>query len=175
MKVTFFIRTTSKNKEKPVKIRVQLRDGASIRIFGNSQQYIAPKNWSNKQKKPIFRGNYDYYGLKTKLNLIEREIEKAYQKEPNKKDLNQDWLNEVIDRTLYPEKYDDSLTLFQFIEKFIEEAKTTPNPKTGRPVSYKQRRLYEQTFEDLKTFCKQKGREYNWNDIDLDFYYDFMD
>jgi integrase len=175
MKVTFFIRTTQKNKEKPVKIRVKLRDGANIRIFGNSQQYIAPKNWSNKQQRPILRDDYNYDEIKENLQRIERDIEKAYLKEPKKQELGQDWLNEVIDKTLHPEKYNDSLSLFQFIEKFIEEAKTNPNPKTGRPVSYKQRRLYEQTYDDLKTFCQQKGREYSWNDIDLDFYYDFVD
>ena len=75
MKVTFFIRTTQKNKEKPVKIRVKLRDGANIRIFGNSQQYIAPKNWSNKQQRPILRDDYNYDEIKENLQRIERDIE----------------------------------------------------------------------------------------------------
>jgi len=177
MKVTYFIRTTSKDKEKPVKIRVRLRDGANVEIFGDTQQYIAPKNWNNKQKRPILRNDYDYDALKETLSNIERGIEKAYQWEPDKKSLNRDWLNKVIDQTLFPEKYQDKLTFFQFIEKFIEDAKINPSPKTGRPISYKQRRLYEQTFEDLKEFSRKErdGKELDFKDIDLDFYYNFIE
>jgi integrase len=182
MKVRFFVRTTKKSKDKPVKIRVRLRDGANIEIFGDTQQYIALKNWSAKRERPNFNSyssnqTQEYDNLNTILNDIERAIEKAYQKEPDKTALNRDWLNEVIDRTLYPQKYDDRLTLFQFIEKFIEDAKINPNPKTGQPVSYKQRRLYEQTYDDLIKFSKEKRnkKELNWQDINLDFYYDFLE
>ena len=180
MKVTFFIRTSKKQKDKPVKIRVQLRDGANIRIFGNSQQYIAPKNWDAKKERPKFNSypsnkTSEYDKLNKALNDIEEGIKNAYQSEPDKEKLNKDWLNEIIDRTLFPEKYEEkTLSFFEFIKKFIEDAKTQPNPKTGRPVSYKQRRLYEQTFEDLKAFAKNRKKELNWIDIDLDFYHDFI-
>ncbi|MFW5804829.1 MAG: tyrosine-type recombinase/integrase [bacterium] len=180
MKIFFFIRTTAKSKDKPKKIRVRLRDGANVDIFGDTQQRIAPKKWSTKTERPNFNSYTskeakEYDNLKTNLNTIEKAIEAAYQKEPDKTSLDRAWLNKVIDRALYPQKYNESLTFFQFIEKFIKDSKTQPNPKTGRPVSYKQRRLYEQTYNDLQIFAKKQGKkELSWQDINLDFYHDFM-
>ena len=117
MKVTFFIRTSKKQKDKPVKIRVQLRDGANIRIFGNSQQYIAPKNWDAKKERPKFNSypsnkTSEYDKLNKALNDIEEGIKNAYQSEPDKEKLNKDWLNEIIDRTLFPEKYEEKTLSF---------------------------------------------------------------
>ena len=37
-----------------------------------------------------------------------------------------------------------------------EKSKTKPNPKTGRPVSYKMRREYEVTFKYLKDYAAEK-------------------
>lgn len=181
MNVRFFIRTTKKSKEKPVKIRVRLRDGEAIDLYGNTGQIISPDKWNAKRERPKFNAftgsdTSEYDRLNGLLNDLDQAIRKAYNHVPVKHELGNDWLQDIIDRTLYPENYDQHLSLFKFIEKFIFDSQTKPNPKTGRPVSYKQRRLYEQTYNDLKAFCEQErnGKELEWNDIDLDFYHDYM-
>ena len=86
-----------------------------------------------------------------------------------------DWLLETIDKFHDPEKYKPKVeTLFSFIENFIAEAEKRPTPKTGRPVCYKQRREYERTFFYLKEYAKEKKIELDFKDIDLNFYYDFV-
>jgi integrase len=85
------------------------------------------------------------------------------------------WLNSTIDKFQHPEKYKERpTTLFSFIQTFIDAAPHRIIPKTGRPASYKMIREYTRTFYYLEGFCKHKGREYDFKDIDLDFYDDFM-
>ena len=182
MKIKFFVRTASKDKDKPIRIRIELTDGKQVRLFGDSQQYIRPSHWSNKERRPNFNAykkNNDtesYHSLKKILDGIEGAIIDNYSKEYNKISLDKDWLNEVVDRYLHPQKYDEALTLLQFMEKFIQDAKTQPNPKTGRPVCYRQQRLYEQTYSDLQEFAKKQGqKKLKWQDINLDFYHDFIE
>jgi integrase len=175
MRLQFFIR--SKQNKKPAKIKMRLRDGASVDIFGvDTGLYVHPLDWSNKRQEPILRANNDYDKLKEQLQGIEKAVRNAYINEPDKTKLDKDWLWTIADKYLHPEKYEEKLlSFFEFIQKFIEDAKTQPNPKTGRPVSYKQRRLYEQTYEDLKIFANnRRKKELDWQDVDLDFYYDFV-
>ena len=182
MQTTFKIRSKDPQNEKPVRIFVRLKDGQNIDITIRTPLYIEPKNWIKKKQRPNYnkyKGTKDepeFDRINDNLDGIEKAIRKAFQDEPDKSKIDKEWLNTIVDKYLYPQKYNESLTLFQFIEKFIKDAKTAPNPKTGRPVSYKQRRLYEQTFDDLKKFAKKKKKkELSWQDINLDFYHDFVE
>jgi integrase len=82
------------------------------------------------------------------------------------------WLNNVIDEFHNPGKGEE--TLFSFMRNFIDQAVNRPTASTNRPVCYKQIREYERTFHYLKQFSIDNKRDFDWQDIDLNFYYDFI-
>ena len=82
-----------------------------------------------------------------------------------------EWLNNVIDRYRFPNKYKPKpVTLFSFIQDFIDNAPHRINPKTNKPVSYKMIREYHASFGYLKEYAQAIGKEIDFNDIDLEFY-----
>src|ERR1035437_5031877 len=69
------------------------------------------------------------------------------------------------------QKFNDTITE---LRSFIDKSETKPNPKTGRPVSYKMRREYEVTFKYLKDYAAEKNIIIDFKDIDLNFYDGFV-
>ena len=65
-------------------------------------------------------------------------------------------------------------TLFQFIDKFIEQSRHRVNPKTGKKLNDSVVNKYENTLRRLKEFKKKSRKCLDFNTIDLDFYQDFM-
>lgn len=198
--INFLIRTVAENKNSLVPIYVRLRHGVKINIVCKTDIYLKPENWSNETQQARQRadkhdfkiGENQQTGRKS-LNdeikelraAIETAIEDTKQsdllsmiQEKNPKDLTQknkklfDWLTTIIDKHWHPEKYE--VNLFSFIRQFIDEAKTRPNPKTGRPVCYKMQREYEVTYDYLQKFAAEEGKAINFKDIDLTFYDRFM-
>jgi integrase len=199
-KITFFTRTqtTDKNALVPVYIRVRL--GRKVDQWCKSGLLINHLLWSNdtqqaKQKADVFKflagdsknedqGRKKFNDKVTELRaFIESEImladlesivEQSQGKLPDnakrKKDVSK-WLQTIVEKFWHPEKY--STNLFSFIQNFIDQAETRPNPKSGRPVCYKMRREYEVSFGYLKEFAENNNRKIDYKDIDLNFYDDF--
>ncbi len=180
--IRFFTRTITKDKNSLVPIYVRLRSGRRIDLECKADILTKPENWSNetqqaKQRADTFKfklGESEKTGRKNfndnvngLRSAIELELTQAHQE-----DLTVEWLKTVIDRHWYPDKYKTSL--FSFIQSFIDKAKTKPNPKTGRPVSYKMRREYEVTFNYLKAYSAKAGRIFDFKDIDINFYDGFV-
>jgi integrase len=178
MKTTFFVRTTLKKKDSNVRIRMRLRDGKAVNNFGVTPEIIKIDHWNFKKNmvkhQVEFKGKDD---LIKRLRDLQIFVEDRYRLDTNKSKIDKDWLSNAIDQYYHPEKYqkNGSRTLFEFIQEFIDKSKSRINTKTGRPVCYKQQREYARTFYYLQEFCKGKDREYNFGDIDLDFYQDFIE
>ena len=171
--ITFFTRST--NPDKKVNVRVRFRHGKKINIYAKSGLEVFPQQFSNETHNISQRVNYEDKAKDRKyLNSLDETIQKEYK---DLKDLPTSyWLNKVIDKFRFPEKYEAKpITLFSFIRGFIDKAPTRVNPKSGRPVCYKMQREYARTFHFLKEFCIKKNREYDFKDIDLDFYEDFVE
>lgn len=179
--IRFFTRTISKDKNALVSIYVRLRYGRSIDLVCKADILIKPDNWSNekqqaKQRADIFKfnagesedtGRQKFNDEVNKLrSVIESELIQAHQA-----DITSEWLKTVIDKHWNPEKYE--ITLFSFIQTFIDKSETKPNPRTGRPVCYKMRREYEVTFKYLKDYAADENKAIDFKDIDLDFYDSF--
>ena len=64
--------------------------------------------------------------------------------------------------------------LFGFIDEFIQSAKNHIHHGTGKPVSSQTIRSYETTKNFLKRF-HQEVYKINFENINLDFYYDFVE
>lgn len=71
-----------------------------------------------------------------------------------------------------PAKKQDKVTLFGFIESFIENAKTTPNPITKKLVAKSTITSYKRVFDILKEFDNEVYR-IDFDKIDYEFYTDF--
>ena len=161
--IRFFTRTITKYKNALVPIYVRIKSGRKTDLVCKADILIKPDNWSNetqqaRQRADVFKFktgesenektgrqifNDKVNGLRT---TIEYELMQSQQSE-----LTSDWLKIAIDKHWNPNKYE--ITLFSFIESFIQRAKTKPNRKTGRPVSYKIQREYYVTFKYLKDFA----------------------
>jgi integrase len=182
--IRFFTRTITKDKNSLVPIYVRLKSGRKIDLECKADILIKPDNWSNEtqkanQRADIFKfiagelkdeqkGRQKFNDKITELrSYLESELIQAHQEE-----LASEWLKTIIDKHWHPDKY--KTTLFSFIQSFIDKSKNKPNPKTGRPVSYKMRREYEVTFKYLKDYATEKNIVIDFKDIDLNFYDGFI-
>jgi integrase len=182
--IRFFTRTITKDKNALVPIYVRLKSGRKIDIVSKADILIKPENWSNEtqkanQRADVFKfisgeskneqkGRQKFNDKITELrSYLESEVMQVHQE-----DISSEWLKTVIDKHWHPDKYKTSL--FSFIRSFIDKSETKPNPKTGRPVSYKMRREYEVTFKYLKDYAAEKNIVIDFKDIDLNFYDGFV-
>ncbi len=174
--VKFFTRTNRKSNTHAT-IYLRLRSGRNIDKTISTGYLVAQENWSNKTGK--VRNVVAAEG-KDDLNRTLRELSTHILNSlPPEKTIPDSWLEKTIKEFKNTPKKnkkseESKISLFAFIEDFIDKAPTRPNPKTGRPVCYKMRREYERTFHYLKDFAKTKRRKINFKDITLDFYQDFM-
>jgi len=181
-RIHFFIRTITKDKNALVPIYARVKSGRKIDLCCKADILIKPDNWSNeteqaRQRADVFKsksGDAETTGRKTfndKITdlraCIESELMQTHQE-----DITSEWLKTVIDKHWHPDKY--KVTLFSFIESFIDKAKTRPNPKTGQPVCFKMQLEYKKTFEYLKDYAASIDKVIDFKNIDLDFYDGFI-
>jgi integrase len=67
---------------------------------------------------------------------------------------------------------DQRLTFFAFVDKYIEDARTKPNPITKKPLSKNTLKDYVLTRNVLQQFSNEVKR-FDFDDIDADWYDDF--
>ena len=174
-KIKFLQRTTKKKSElEPLYVRVVI--GRSFDKRAKTGLFVNPDDWNPKQETLRDKATINNRDDKNrKIDALRRFIEDAINNLPDKQEIPKDFLNTTIDQFWNPSKYEDKpVTLFSYIQDFIKQSEQSINPKTGRPVHYRIRRDYIRTFELLKEFSKRQGREYDFKDIDLDFYGDFV-
>jgi integrase len=198
-KIKFFTRSISKDRNALVPIYVRVKVGSKIDITCKADILVKADNWSNDTQQSRQRADSHKFKFasaeavgRDTLNekiaglrrVIESEITSIHPsdltamikvKDPeNRKAKNESltqWLETIIDKHWHPEKY--RTNLFTFIQSFIDQSETKPNPKTGRPVCYKMRREYKVSFQYLKDFADEKKKEIDFKDIDLTFYNDY--
>lgn len=168
----------SKKKIEAANILIRFSNGKKFDIVAPSQKQVNPTFWNNEagkfRQRAEFADRDEYQG---KLDYLQSEIIKTYNNTPDKEKVDKKWLETTIDKTLNPDKYTDEnkpVTLFRFIQQFIDNSTKRINPDTGQPVSYKMRREYQVTFDYLKKYAKKYGKP-DFADIDLEFYQQFVD
>lgn len=190
-KINFFIRTITSNKNALVPIYVRLQSGKEIDIVCKTDILIKPDNWNSESQKARQRDYYNAKPMNEKIlklrTAIEIAIENIHQsdlismvgtRDPLKlksKDRNRElslWLSTVIDKCWHPEKYE--VTLYSFIEEFALKSATKPNSKTGKIVCSKVQKDYTNTLNDLKGFGEEQKKVFDFKDIDLSFFDDFI-
>ena len=177
-RVKFFTRVTKSKAgtSKDANIRVRFASGRKFDVTAVTGKQINPKYWNNKSGSYRELAEFvEYEEKQKKLNDLKSFILKEFDNLLDKKNINNAWLNETIDKFSNPNKYiQGDTSLFGFIQQFIDTSETRINTETGNPISYKMRREYQVTFNYLKEYAATYG-EPDFIDIDLEFYQQFVD
>lgn len=177
----YLIQYSKANENKPANIRVHFRLSYKFDCYARTGKKILPEYWQNPTKgesgkiknRVVFK---DRDILAIYLNDLRTFIENEEINTPDKFQIDSSWLKLMIDKFNYPEKYEEKkLSLFEFIEKFINESKKRINPDTGRLISDSTLKKYTTCFNYLKDFAAKKNRTIDFIDIDLEFYDDFVE
>ena len=162
--INFFTRTESTG-EKLVPVYCRFSSGKLSDFKVKSGLQIRPEYFDNKnghtRNIAEFQNKADFDKKLRDLKSHLYNEASTLSDQPSK-----EWLLKTIDSFHNPEKYKpEVVNLFSFIQDFI-------NKSTNR-VCYKQVREYERTFHYLKEFAKD--RTIDFEDINLDFYSDFVE
>jgi len=177
MGVSFFVRTASSSKKKDVTIRLRLRDGQKVNMFAATELSVPLEFWNQKAKKNrdkirdrIEFIERDWY--KDQIEGLEKHLKTSYQK------LNEvptpEWLKETIDVYFHPKMEEKQVTLFDFIDSFIESSKNRINPKSGKKIATSTIKKYTTCYHYLIEYSMTEKRSVDFQDIDMNFYADFI-
>jgi len=173
--VKYLIKKTDKGENSSVYVRFVA--GRSIDQCTKTGLFILPENWNNEDGTIRQRASMtDKETFRKTLLDLQRYLEDSFLSEPDKTGLAKDWLKITVDRFFNPDKYKEKkLTLFDFIQSRIEESKNRLNPNTGKKITESTLKKYGTCFYHLKQYSKQKGKTFDFADIDLEFYHAFTD
>ncbi len=174
MNTQFYIRTVSR-EEKPVRIRMKLRDG-KISLYGSTMEYVLPSNWDDKNHRLGSTPFKNKKEIAAVLEALRLDVEDSYHQDLKTGRVGKKWLQNIIDDYYRPPEVNNKeLPMLQYIEKiFIGKAKTRPS-KHGRPVDRKQLSEYNRTFHYLQSYIKKQKREIGWMQLDQEFYQGFVE
>ena len=130
---------------------------------------IKPHLWNKKVCRVRQTELYDYESINTTLDNIETTVKKANRENPN---LKPSQLKEALRKKLKPEPItSETMTLNKFIDKYINDIETGIK-KTIKGTNYKKGTI--KTYKNFKVtfnkFQKSERKQYDFNDITIDFY-----
>ncbi len=178
--IKFHLRQYNEEKETPIFIRTFFK-GNRFKCKTNIK--CLPSQWDKERgepvDKPMNRGLIRAcLELRVHANNTVEHFEDDTQPIPPSK-VFQDYFYNIAKLTKNKEvatieKEDENLSLFQFIEKVIEELPTRYNEKTKKTITPNTIKCYKQCNTLLKEFNKNK-RKVDFQNIDLDFLRHFKD
>ena len=179
-----FIRTSTKDK-KLVNVRFRLTDGRDIQLFHKSDIKVSPGDFDTKNEKIKAKIIFDAK-LRKQIDddITDRKklISKIYLQAHDKSVLTSEWLEDAINRELYPERYetieDDptSKTLLSHIEDIIRKAPEKKLKRTNTQITTGTLKNYKVNQSRLKAFLKHIRREnLLLSEINEQFYNDYLD
>ena len=179
-----FIRTSTKAKDF-VNVRFRLTDGRTVQLFHKSDIKVNPNDFDVKNEtikaKIIFDAKARIDFNKAIANRKEL-ISELYLNATDKSTLTSDWLEDVIDRELHPEKYSVSELkhqpkyLIAHVENFIKNAPQRKNRNTNTYISGGTIKNYNTNLMRLKKFAEHVGKkDFLLSQIDKKFVSDYVD
>jgi integrase len=173
-KFNFNLRDASAKEETAIHLVIRFN---GERIVFHTGEVINPKFWESKKQRvkvtkqfpqnPEFNLRLD--NIENKAKNLFRKFENEYKRSPTKKEL-----TELLYQEFKGKHTAKSLELYEFIEKHLEELKLSQNDHTGRSVTLVTIRGYRQCLNLIKEFGEKSKAIFGYNDITLDFYYDFL-
>ena len=172
MKINFNLRDASGKSDTPINVVIRYN---SLKLVVSSGETIDPKFWSKtKQRAKVDKRFPEHPEFNHRLTVIEAMVNNAFRKFLNNKEREPTVkeFREALNTDFKKEKPVE-VTLFQFIEKFIGEAPSRASEKTGKPIAKSTIQVYKNTLCLLNDFSKSKRKKIDFEDIDLDFYFEF--
>jgi len=141
------------------------------RLTYSTSYKIEPKYWNDKKMRTKKVRGYsdDYANLDIWLENLETELKKTVLniRSQGRIPLVSE-MKDSLDYYTNKKEKSQSATLFEFIRSFIVERKRSPNYSQGTTKNYVTH------FNNLQEFVKVRGQEFDYEDINLDFYLELM-
>lgn len=168
----FVLRDPSAKKEQSIILIFRYK---KQRLFKSLDIKILPKYWNSKTQRIRKTNNYPNKDLVNNyLNEITTEIEQIYiSLLTSRKEITNDILLKELAKRLSPNASKGSF--FEFCDQLISKSRNRINPSSNRPLSPATIETYKGSKRVLMEYAKHIKNEFSFDDIDLDFYYDFVD
>jgi integrase len=177
-KYNFNLRKPKSVTETPINLVIRWENN---KLVYSTNETIHPMFWETDTKKKNFQRAMEtkrfpeYPEFNGRLNDIEtrsKDVFRRFQND-NKRTPTVNELKDALDIEFNTVKI-KKLDFFGFFENFILESKLKTNPKTNKPFSVNTITTYSNCLAHLRAFAKHKNRKLNFENIDLDFYHDFI-
>ena len=177
-----FIRVSKKKIDKS-NVRFRLRDGRLVDLYHVSEIEVDPNHWDTKRqtiKPQVVIDENKRLEINKAVSDRKGVIEKAYSQAISKEGLTSEWLESEIDKILHPSKYgldeQNTFSVFEYIERFIELAPNRKSASTGRLLTHNNIQQYKATQKHLLAFAKEeKVNDFDFEDLDREFYDRFLE
>ncbi len=150
-----------------------------MKLVYPTQETIPPEHWNPVTQRAKSSRNFpEYPYFNERLDQIEGSAKKVFTRfliEHNNSKPGIFELRKELNKELCIGTASKRLDFFGFIEKFIHESKSRANELTGKTISLATRQIYDRTFLFLKEFANAKRTLVDFDTIDLDFYYRFVE
>jgi len=176
--ITFFLRSPNLKSKRPIYLSYR---------FNRNDKFVYPlpiqiesKYWNPKKYRVRDTLAAE---LKNTINIFLENLEnEAYIQIAalvnDKKEITKPALKNILDNYLHPERIkpeEKPQNLHEFIQDYIKRSETKVNPNSGKQLSYYTIRKYYQFYEELKDYEKKFKITLDFDDIDLEFYENFID
>jgi integrase len=179
LNLNFNLRKASSDGLTPINLVIRYNNQKLVYPTG---EHICPKYWQDDKTKKNYQrvkpNSFNTYAeLNARLDNIEGDVREVFRKYKNDHDHNipsPKVFKELLDIALN-NKPQPIKSLIPFIKKFIEDARTRKNPKTGKPISKLTIKKYQTTLNHLLDFCKITGGRIDFEDMTLAFHAQYND
>lgn len=175
-KINFIVK--SKKEGQPATIYLRYSDKRGIDFIIATKEKVFPEYWSNItqsfKQRIVFNG---LFSEKQKVEIEDRLTEiKAFINQQYFKDgaLTKDWLKLTLDR-YYEKGIKKGENLIQYIEKYITDAGTGARLNNAKRVyALSTVKSLRSMQSELNKFQAEKNKNLNFNDINIDFYNEWL-
>jgi len=180
--IRFYTRSKFNDRLAPVWIR--LLDGRRTDLRTPTPFRIIPDYWNEQKQTLKQRILYtkvftedEAKDIEDKFVQLKDVILREHYKPTAPAIKTKEWLKTIIDKFYYKEPVSNE-NLTEYINRFVDEAKSGKRlasvGNTKKKYSYGSIRVLTGFKQSFELFCNAKEKRYNFNDINIDFYNDFL-
>jgi integrase len=179
--VKFIVRASTKKGRRSV-VHLRLRHGRQTDLTTSTPMVIDYNQWNPKTQQP--RQNMDRnerLEFTSRLSNLQEHILKSLN--ATNEPITKTWLKQRVHEYFYPDKEINEQFLLDYVRRFIREAergerKFLKKSSSGKQwLSYKRTtvRQYRSSVEErIKEYEKKRKVRLTFNDITMEFYYDYL-
>ena len=189
MAAILFLGDKNKDGLAPIIVRVQSKKH-KIQVRQQIGLLISPTIWDNRKNERVMKGYSQNPVIMKTLRDAEEIRLIINRKLDNDVILDKKAVREIINSVVYRRQLEEEaeaaeeaarleaeanrVTLLKFIDKYIKEIETGAR-QTDKGMNYSPNtvKAVKQALTQFKNFCKAKKKDYDFADIDMQFYHDF--